>query len=125
MFHLVLLSAGRSNSPWLILVAGDELRVQVWRWGRGRWSDGTRRGWGQLGAELGVDPADGFGDLVIKAGVAVGEQVLGAGKAGDGGGSQAEDAEGISELVEVGIGEAGFNQATGEDADEGDLFDET
>jgi len=67
-------------------------------------------------AELSVDPADGFGDLVIKAGVAVGEQVLGAGEAGDGGGSQAEDAEGVSERVGVGIGEAGFNQATGVEA---------
>jgi len=75
--------------------------------------------------EFFVDLTDGFGELVIKTGVAGGEQVLGFGEAGDGGGGQAEDAEDIGELVEVGIGDAGFDQATGEEADEGDLFDET
>ena len=50
---------------------------------------------------------------------------MGTGEAGDGGGSQAEDTEDIGKLVEVGIGKAGFDQATGKDADEGDLFDKT
>ena len=76
-------------------------------------------------AELGVDLADGFGDLVTQAGVAGGEEDLGTGEAGDGAGSQAEDAEDVGKLVGVGIGERGFDQAAGEEADEGDLFDET
>ena len=43
---------------------------------------------------------------------------------GDGGGGEAEDTEGLSKVIEAGIGEGGFEQATGEDANEGDLFDE-
>jgi len=75
--------------------------------------------------EFFVDLADGFVDLIIKAGIAGGEEVLGAGEASDGGGSQAEDAEDIGKLEEVSVGKTGFDQATGEDADEGDLFDKT
>ena len=36
----------------------------------------------------------------------------------------AEDTESFGEVVEAGIGEEEFKQATGEDTDEGDLFDE-
>ena len=74
--------------------------------------------------DLGVDLADGFGDIVVHTGIANRKQVLGLDDAGDGGGGQAEDAQDIGELVGVGIGEAGFDQAAGEDADEGNLFEE-
>ena len=76
------------------------------------------------GAEIEVNLADGFGEIVIEIGIAGGEEVLGAGEAGDGGGGQAENAEDVGKLVEIGIGEGGFDEATGEEADEGNLFDE-
>ncbi len=40
-------------------------------------------------------------------------------------GGDAKDAKQVGVFVEIGIGIEGFDQATGEDTDEGDLFDET
>ncbi len=62
-------------------------------------------------------------NCVTKLGAITGDEMVDAEDTGDGGGGQAEMTEDIGNLVEIGIGRAGFNQAAGEDADEGDLID--
>ncbi len=52
------------------------------------------------------------------------EPGLGAHGAGDGGEGKAKDAQDGGELVGTGRGVKGFDETAGEDADEGDLFDE-
>ena len=74
---------------------------------------------------FGIDLADGFGNIVIHAGIGGGDEALGADDASDGGGGETEDAKDIGMLVEASIGIEGFDQAASEDANEGDLFDET
>ncbi len=79
---------------------------------------------GAVGGELVVDLADGFFYVVVEVSFRSGDDILDAENAGDGGGGEAEDAEGVGKLIEIGLGVAGFDQATGEDTDEGDLVDE-
>ncbi|MFZ2097195.1 MAG: hypothetical protein WAV05_11220 [Anaerolineales bacterium] len=74
--------------------------------------------------EFGIDLFDGFGNLVIDTGTGRGDEELGLDDTGDGGGSQAEGAEDIGELVGIGFGTNGFEETAGEEADEGDLFDQ-
>ena len=71
-----------------------------------------------------VDTTDSIGDFVVEASAGGGEEVLGLDDTGDGCRGQAKDAERVGEVVEGGILDRELDQATGEDADEGDLFNE-
>jgi hypothetical protein len=74
-----------------------------------------------------LDPylADGFIHITVKIIGVIDEESLGFDDTGDGGGGQADGAQDASQLLDIGRGVAGFNQAAGEDADKGDLFSQT
>ena len=103
------------------IILSGYIRIEGRFGGRGILGSGESEAFGD---DLGVYLADGFIDLVVEATFWSSDDILDAEDAGDGGGGEAEDAEGVGELIEIGLGVAGFDQATREDTDEGNLVDE-
>jgi len=69
--------------------------------------------------------SDGLGNQVVFVGTGGGNEALGTDDASDGGGGEAEGAKEIGVFIEISFGIEGFDEAASEDADEGNLFDET
>jgi len=69
--------------------------------------------------------SDGLGNQVVLVGTGGGNEALGTDDTSDGGGGEAEGAKEIGVFIEISFGIEGFDEAASEDADEGNLFDET
>ena len=75
-------------------------------------------------AQLLVDFPDSDGYLIIHTPAILVKVLLGEHGTGDRGEGDAEDTQGTGDLVGIGSGIEGFDEAAGEDADDGYLVDE-
>jgi len=79
-------------------------------------------GEGFVYAEVKADLADGVVDVAVEAGGVVDKEGVSLDDPGNGGRGQADGAEYTSELVDISVGAGGFDQAAGEDTNEGNFF---